>query len=315
MNKKIYFKNSILEFGRYKGLNLSTAFLANPSYIIWCFDNIDNFCIDENTFELLISEYAIKFNSHRSQYNQISRQKFSDYFSKVRQKNSQSVSNIYSLELVEESEKLLEQNSKWRNKWDNLFYDAIINPVYLNTAKNIYEEWLLSFSRLNREQKPWLDNIHMIWLEEIKSKIYFLPDSVHVADFKIGLTFIFLVERKISKIEILKRESYFKKIAWIINLNALCIFDNSGHSIYRIDTTFLDESNSNLESSWECCFTYPYWADAIINFKYSPSEIFFEIDDKLYRRKFYNINNNFYKSYLKLVSFEELFEIFTQKLY
>ncbi|MEY2922298.1 MAG: hypothetical protein RL108_920 [Bacteroidota bacterium] len=47
---KNYELNSILTFGKYKGLSLLQVFELNPSYVDWCILNLDHFNIEEDVF-------------------------------------------------------------------------------------------------------------------------------------------------------------------------------------------------------------------------------------------------------------------------
>ncbi len=47
---KNYELNSILTFGKYKGLSLLQVFELNPSYVDWCILNLEHFNIEEDVF-------------------------------------------------------------------------------------------------------------------------------------------------------------------------------------------------------------------------------------------------------------------------
>ena len=40
-----YFKDSVLDFGMFKGYELGLVYVFDPSYIDWCINNIDGFCV------------------------------------------------------------------------------------------------------------------------------------------------------------------------------------------------------------------------------------------------------------------------------
>jgi hypothetical protein len=47
---KNYELNSILTFGKYKGLSIQQVFELNPSYVDWCILNLEHFNIEEDVF-------------------------------------------------------------------------------------------------------------------------------------------------------------------------------------------------------------------------------------------------------------------------
>lgn len=42
-----YSKSSKLDFGMYKGYELGIVYLFDPSYVEWCINNIENFCVPD----------------------------------------------------------------------------------------------------------------------------------------------------------------------------------------------------------------------------------------------------------------------------
>lgn len=45
--KRRYSSNTALDFGMYKGYDLGLVYVFDPSYIEWCINNIDEFCITD----------------------------------------------------------------------------------------------------------------------------------------------------------------------------------------------------------------------------------------------------------------------------
>ena len=49
MTKKTHYHlDSSLNFGKYKGKSIATILSADPSYLVWCNENIDWFELDDN---------------------------------------------------------------------------------------------------------------------------------------------------------------------------------------------------------------------------------------------------------------------------
>ncbi|KIA89596.1 hypothetical protein [Kaistella jeonii] len=60
-NLKVYDYNTSLDFGSYKGFLLAQI-LKNDTYILWCIENVDWFCVPEellNSLELFVIQKAI----------------------------------------------------------------------------------------------------------------------------------------------------------------------------------------------------------------------------------------------------------------
>lgn len=43
--KRIYDKDTELDFGMYKGYELGVVYVFDPQYLMWCINKIDDFCI------------------------------------------------------------------------------------------------------------------------------------------------------------------------------------------------------------------------------------------------------------------------------
>jgi uncharacterized protein (DUF3820 family) len=50
-----YITNTVLSFGKYKGKTVSEISKLNPSYLLWCTENIEGFKLDEN-YKIILEE-------------------------------------------------------------------------------------------------------------------------------------------------------------------------------------------------------------------------------------------------------------------
>lgn len=53
MKIKYYSWDSVFDFGQFKGQTIKEVFDKNPSYISWCFQKVDLFCISDEIFNQL----------------------------------------------------------------------------------------------------------------------------------------------------------------------------------------------------------------------------------------------------------------------
>ena len=53
MKIKIYSLNSIIKFGKFKGMTLDAILNVEPDYIKWCILHLDHFCILEEILNIL----------------------------------------------------------------------------------------------------------------------------------------------------------------------------------------------------------------------------------------------------------------------
>ena len=62
----VYNKDSSLHFGKYKGSTVGDVLKSDPSYIVWCFDNIKFFKVDYDLKVEIDSCREMVINSRRS---------------------------------------------------------------------------------------------------------------------------------------------------------------------------------------------------------------------------------------------------------
>ena len=49
--------NDVLQFGKYKGRTVLEVIDTNPSYIVWCIQNVKDFVIDKRLSDELVDQY------------------------------------------------------------------------------------------------------------------------------------------------------------------------------------------------------------------------------------------------------------------
>ena len=60
----LFYRTSILDFGKYKGKTLESVFVENPNYIFWCIKNIPSFFIYPQKIIELAKENNIEISKH-----------------------------------------------------------------------------------------------------------------------------------------------------------------------------------------------------------------------------------------------------------
>lgn len=64
---------TILKFGKYKGLSIERVFMDDPSYIEWCIDNVDGFDMESEEDEIKIRKASgmdkEEYRSQREDYS------------------------------------------------------------------------------------------------------------------------------------------------------------------------------------------------------------------------------------------------------
>lgn len=91
----VYEYDSILKFGKYKNKNLLEINQISNGYIDWCLNNIDNFCISEESMKTLMRLFPkMKFSDATFKANQ-----FKQEVAKLNDSNIDD--KVYSARLIE----------------------------------------------------------------------------------------------------------------------------------------------------------------------------------------------------------------------
>lgn len=303
MKPQIYFLDTLFDFGKYRGKSLATVFDLNPNYLLWCIENIGNFCIEPKTFEKIILDSFTEFNSKREHSEQTDLSSWQVYFTGSINKNFKSFESIQILHQVENWE---EPVSAWRLEWKSLFADYSSNPLNIVDEHDRYKKWLNDFAK---KSNPLSEAVNIKHLEEVCERIIIPAGSAHNADALIGGNFILLVERELSKVEVLKRECFFINTVWIVNFDKLKSTRYSEHIANNIQD-FREgalDFQKLLEEDWTNCTPFPFHENGVKRFNYISSPLFLDMGGFLFYRKFIPDNSLYSQSvpYLKRISHRE----------
>ena len=206
--------------------------------------------------------------------------------------------------------------TEWHKKWLSMF------PIYSHEIPATVSEDDIANKWLNQIYQTWEGKVFFPHLSEVRKAIDMPIKTTAYADLKIGLRYILLIDRELSKIEILQRECLFQNLVWIVNYSEhfaeLHEYGNitiSNHSLdistyiakYKeiittqqytqyeikiqnhIDKLLAGTSKFNkmfLESNWNDCLIFPAWEDYVRRFKYNASPLFLDTGKTLYCRKY-----------------------------
>lgn len=85
---KLYDWDSIFDFGQNEGQTLKDVFESNSSYISWCFQKVDWFCITDEIFENLPVIIALKKDKSKEDILKLLDDKHSDKKSQFQEEES-----------------------------------------------------------------------------------------------------------------------------------------------------------------------------------------------------------------------------------
>jgi hypothetical protein len=104
-------------------------------------------------------------------------------------------------------------NVNWRKKWMSLSDKCNYLPRVTIETDNTYEYWL------NSLPDCWKRRVNFSSLNEMKGRMPVYKGITRNADCLIRGRYLFLVERELSKIEILSAECSFNKLIWLVNIS------------------------------------------------------------------------------------------------
>lgn len=218
MLRKIFYADTPLGFGKYSENTIREIFFINPHYVRWAFINA-NFCVDIDDFERLIEESVTNGNSSTVGSRLYSREAYLDYFSSIWEINKERIAHIKSLRVKHED--WFEPDSVWKEKWRTILPNAPKDVKLTREDENIFEKWREDVIKSQPKKGYFVGDIIIGWLQQPSDETIIAPGSTHKADFKFGHNYILLSERHLSRAEIVKRESFFANVIWIINYESL----------------------------------------------------------------------------------------------
>lgn len=127
---KLYNWESSFDFGQYKGEQLKEVFEKNPSYISWCFQKVEWFCITDDIFKKLPIVLALQKDNRMSNV-----------------KEQQDWLQI-----------LVDKHSKKKEELNSV-QSEISNDYKYESDYNYYDNkpYMLGDPRYDRNENPWID--------------------------------------------------------------------------------------------------------------------------------------------------------------
>lgn len=130
---KIYMWDSVFDFGKFKGQTLKLVDEQLPSYIFWCIQTIDWFCVDKEIFNNLsiVIRYRYIVQKHVLIIDPSIRKVIRDY-----EEQLELIANLNSKKLLRIDSKPKEyhrqQNKNWLSDAAGTDDDETMNDVYWN---------------------------------------------------------------------------------------------------------------------------------------------------------------------------------------
>jgi arginine deiminase len=59
-NMKLHHFDTVFSFGQHKGETVAEVLEKNPTYLVWCYGNIDNFCATDAVWKIIEEHTKIK---------------------------------------------------------------------------------------------------------------------------------------------------------------------------------------------------------------------------------------------------------------
>ncbi|MEZ4921850.1 MAG: hypothetical protein R2780_01650 [Crocinitomicaceae bacterium] len=134
---KLYDWDSIFDFGQNEGRSLKEVFGSNNSYISWCFQKVDWFCITDEIFEQLPVVIALRNDKSKEDWLKILTDKHSDKKLKLQEEESYSIGDNQTDQEYHDNEPYMIGDPRYdsaENPWIDVFGEGDeAETAYWNT--------------------------------------------------------------------------------------------------------------------------------------------------------------------------------------
>lgn len=122
-NLKKYTENTLLDFGKYKGISIIDVVRKDANYLAWCIENVTWFTLDEVTLEMIFESY------HKNQIiqaflNNRVKPRFEESAAYLKDFNSKKLELIETKKYTKINKKGMIHGNKKYIDWDNPYHNS-----------------------------------------------------------------------------------------------------------------------------------------------------------------------------------------------